>query len=1115
MVLLYLLNLDHNINRMKKHLSYLLVPALICAGAAFPSSEISARQLEGFAYGTQDSPDGTEWQDPLQLSLNKEQPHAWFFSFGDKESASKVLPQNSSLWMSLDGTWKFNWVGNPSERPVKFYENNYDTSTWDDIKVPSSWNIEGIGKDGSMKYGVPIYVNVGQIFYWEIRKDDWRNGVMRTPPADWTVYRDRNEVGSYKRTFTVPEEWDDKEIFINFDGVDSFFYLWINGQYVGFSKNSRNVASFNITSHLVKGENQVAVEVYRTSDGSMLEAQDMFRLPGIFRTVALEAKPKVCVRDLRITPSFTDESRKDGILAIELDAAGAPEGSTVSYTLYKNRLFSDELEGVVATFEEENLCARLVVKDVSPWSAEAPWRYTLVGELKDPSGKTLDIFSSNTGFRDVQISFCKAEDDEFGLQGTYFFVNGKTVKLKGVNRHESHPEVGHAVTPEMMQEDLFLMKRANINHVRNCHYPDAPLWYQLCDKYGIYLMDEANIESHHYHYGEASLSHPEEWKAAHVARMTEMMRQNYNHPSIIIWSMGNEAGPGQNFKATYDAAKQIDSIRPVQYERNNFISDLGCSQYPSIEWVRRAVKGEEVIKYPYHVNEYSHSMGNAMGNFEDYWAAFESSNFIMGGAIWDWVDQSMYYYTPDGTRFLAYGGDFDEKPNDGEFEMNGMLFGDREPKPQYYEVKKVHQYVRTSYNGGKVEVFNKNYFEKASYDLLWTLAAEGETIKSGKIEVREIDPRSACTYSVSLPSLPSGKECTILFEYALCNDFPWARKGFVVAQDQFIIQNGANSIDCFGSGGKIKIDGNIIKGKGFEAEFDFAKGTIGKLSYGKQVVIPEGCGPVLHPMRAFVNNDNWIYEKWFYNGLHNLEFNASEPVIEKSASSIKIIQNVTAQAPNAYAVKGGWSSGRTSLESIPEGHDVIMFTMEQSWTFFSDGHIQFTSDITSDNPDLVLPRLGYRMKLSKEFDNLQYYGRGPWENYIDRCAGSMLGIWGGKVAGQVTHYTRPQEMGNHEGVRWLSLTSSDGKGLKICAEQNSCCEDGTPSVSMSALPYSAMDLVYSPHQYELPQSEYIWLQIDAKVTGLGGNSCGQGGPLSEDQTFANGVRLGFSISYVN
>lgn len=1091
----------------------------ILALAAALCIPVNAQQLTGFRYGDETAPKGTEWEDPEQLSLNKEQPHAWFFSFNDVNSARKVLPETSKLWKSLDGTWKFNWVGNPEERPVDFYKPDYDVTAWDDIAVPSSWNVVGIQKNGDLKYGTPVYVNTREIFYYRREPGDWKKGVMRTPPTDqWTVYYNRNEVGSYRRDFTVPAEWNGKEIFLNFDGVDSFFYLWINGQYVGFSKNSRNTAQFNISKYLQKGNNTLAVEVYRTSDGSMLEAQDMFRLPGIFRTVALEAKPKVHARDVKVTPSFTDETRTSGKLNVSLEMCG--EASKVKYSLYEADLYSDATKLVKTYDNMDPACAELVLDGAKPWSAEAPHRYVLVGELKDAKGKVVDVFSTYTGFRDICIKDVDADDDEFGIAGRYFFVNGKTVKLKGVNRHESHPEVGHAVTRAMMENDVFMMKRANINHVRDCHYPDDPYWYYLCDKYGIYLMDEANIESHEYGYGEATLSRPKEWKAAHVARMMEMVKSNYNHPSIIIWSMGNEAGPGQNFQATYNAAKAFDQSRPVQYERNNHISDIGCSQYPSIAWVRENVQGFGNIKYPYHINEYAHSMGNALGNFVDYWDAMESSNCFMGGAIWDWVDQSLYYYTQDGTKYLAYGGDFKDFPNDGQFEMNGIIFGDREPKPQYYEVKKVHQYVKSTAGDlaqGCINVFNKNYFEPAEYDIHWSVIADGDVIEEGHTLSGSIKPRS--TESVRIPAhiaaLPAGKECFLNLDYNLLSDLPWAEKGYTVAQDQFGLQFGKPHTHE-AVAGKLKQKKNTIKGEGFEVTFDYAQGTIEKLIYGGKTIISEGNGPKLNTVRAFVNNDNWEYEDWFKNGLHNLQHEALEPVVTEKDGTIVLEFDVISSAPCASKIIGGTSSGHNRIEDIEDPADefeTVTFTAHHTWTVWANGTIEFESEIDSDKPELILARLGYEMQIDKAFQNFQYYGRGPVENYNDRCANALIGKYSSTVKEQVTNYTKPQDMSNHEEVRWAQLTDASGAGALFTAVRNSLGNE-VPSMSVAAIPYSSLDLIMAPHQFELPEAGDTYLNLCAKVTGLGGNSCGQGGPLEKDRALAGPAVFSFTISPV-
>ncbi len=489
---------------------------------------------------------------------------------------------------------------------------------------------------------MPIYCNQPVIFKHTKVVGDWKGGVMREPNKDWTTYKYRNEVGSYRRTFRIPEDWREREVYINFDGVNSFFYLWINGKYVGFSKNSRNTASFNISDYLVKGENMVAVEVYRNSDGSFLEAQDMYRLPGIFRDTYLTSTSKVELRDMKINTDLTA-----GGASVEVNAmlrnlgAKAVKGYSLTYSVYQNKLYSDEIVGQVGkpvvseTFvldkdASRNVSTRFEIAGARLWSAEEPNRYTLVAELKDKKGKTIDIVSSYFGICKVEIRDTEAKDDEFGLKGRYFYVNNKPVKLKGVNRQEINPNSGNSITHEQMEEEIMIMKRGNINHVRNSHYSCDPYWYYLCDKYGIYLEDEANLESHEYYYGKESLSHVPEFEDAHVARVMELVHAHVNHPSIVIWSLGNEAGPGKNFVAAYNAIKAYDVSRPVQYERNNDIVDMGSNQYPPIPWTREAVKGTFNIKYPFHISEYAHSMGNAGGNLEDYWEAIESTNFFCG-----------------------------------------------------------------------------------------------------------------------------------------------------------------------------------------------------------------------------------------------------------------------------------------------------------------------------------------------------------------------------------------------------------------------------------------------------------------------------------------------------
>ena len=1124
----------------------LLLTGLICSSAWADGT------LGGYFYNQQAAPTGWEWQSPDSVAVNKQQPHAWFFSFRNVEEARKVLPENSSYWKSLDGLWKFHWAPNPDKRPKDFYRTDYDVSQWDDIKVPMNWNLAGLQKDGNNKYGDPLYSNQRVIFQhsWQ-PMNDWKGGVMRTPPANWMTYRNRNEVGSYRRTFSVPADWKGQQIYLNFDGVDSFFYLYINGKYVGFSKNSRNLAEFDITPYLNKEgeENTVAVEVYRHSDGSFLESQDMFRLPGIFRTVALVAKPQVQVRDIKAIPDL-DETYSHATLHISAQLQNlskkAIKGYTLQYSLYANRLYSDDndlMEGVTASTPlvgKLNSKGEIVLETtldaankVKLWSAEAPYRYTLVGELKDAKGRTVQTFSTIVGFRKVEIKETPAEKDEFGLAGRYYYLNGQPIKLKGVNRHENNTLLGHTATREQMENEIFLMKRGNINHVRNCHYPDAPYWYYLCDKYGIYLEDEANLESHEYYYGKQSLSHVPEFRNAHIARNMEMVHATVNHPSVVIWSLGNEAGPGKTFVDCYNAIKAYDTSRPVQYERNNDIVDMGSNQYPSIAWVQGAVQGKYKLKYPFHISEYAHSMGNACGNLIDYWDAIESTNFFMGGAIWDWVDQALNKQDPvTGQPYWAYGGDFgkDNKPNDGMFCMNGILRPDFSPKAQYYEVKKVYQNVgvkAVDMKQGQIEIFNKNYFEPLkNYQIVWSLYKDGVCIsKNQPLQGAKniVGPREKGFYTLpyDYASLDPKSEYFVTVQFLLGKDMPWAAKGYPQMEEQLRVKGAdvaAPSIATVAKNGKamkLSVDKAAkranINGGNFQVAFDLNTGAIYSLKYGSQDIIKDGNGPKLDAYRAPTDNDAGIgyHNAWFKNGLYDLQH-----VVKN--------WNYTAKKDGTYQLdftvesqgKEGCDVNYSNRDRDPEScynfeknkHALtdtdLKFTSRQIYTIYKDGSIEMQSAIGANRSKVILPRIGYSMVLPGELNQYDYYGRGPVNNYNDRKSSQFIGWYHSPVAEQGIMLPKPQAQGNREEVRWCAVTNDSQQGVVFISDS---------TMSASALPWSQQELTLAAHPYQLPKSSGTHLHLDAKVTGLGGASCGQGGPLTPDQVRSTPTTFGFII----
>ncbi len=1118
--------------------------------AALMASPMMAqdKQLGGFFYGNMAQPTGWEWQSPDSLAYNKQQPHAWFFSFGNVEEARRVLPEHSSLWCSLDGEWLFRWAKNPDERPREFFRTDYDASAWDHVQVPMNWNTAGMTNDGTFRYGYPIYTNQRVIFKHNVEPGDWRGGVMRTPRETWMTYTNRNEVGCYRRSFDVPEEWQDKQIYINFDGVDSFFYIYINGKYVGFSKNSRNLAQFDITPYLnKKGDNCVAVEVYRNSDASLLEDQDMFRLPGIFRSVSLTAKPRVQVRDLKAIPDF-DESYTSAKLHISAEVsnltAKTVKDYTIDYKLYENRLYSDDntlVADASATAMVRNIGKRgKAVADITlnagnnikPWSAEAPHRYTLVGELKDRRGMVVETFSTIVGFRKIEIKETPAEMDEFGLAGRYYYLNGQPIKMKGVNRHENNPETGHCISREQMEHEVMLMKRANINHVRGCHYPDAPYWYYLCDKYGIYLEDEANIESHEYYYGEASLSHVPEFRNAHVARNMEMVHATVNHPSVVIWSLGNEAGPGDTFKDCYAAIKQYDESRPVQYERNNSIVDIGSNQYPSIAWVEDAVKGKSDIKYPFHISEYAHSMGNATGNLIDYWNAMESTNFFIGGAIWDWVDQAINNIDhKTGKRYWGYGGDFgiDNKPNDGMFCMNGIMRPDLSPKAQYYEVKKVYQNVGVrgvDMKRGRIEIFNKNYFEPLrGYQIVWSLWKDGECVDSmrqltGAKNIVGPRERQEYTLNYDYANLDPQSEYFVKIQFLQAKDMPWAEKGYAQMEEQLLVKtadaNAKSLKDVANKGGNIYYvqDAKQIKVRGdrFNATFDLSTGSISSLAYNGNEVFEENGGPMLDAFRAPTDNDAGIGypDKWFEYGLFDMEHHVVDnPSVERHKDgTVEIRMTVESQGKEGckqtYGNRDRDPQSAYSFDTDRKrlGKDDLKFTTKLTYTIYKDGTIQLQSDISANRADVVLPRIGYVMRLPKTFATFDYYGRGPVNNYADRKTGQFIEHHRGTVGEQDIMLPKPQSMGNREDVRWCALSDNGGQAVTFVADS---------IMSVSALPWSAQQLTVAAHAHELPEPDATYLHLDAKVTGLGGASCGQGGPLEADRVMSKEHKFSFMI----
>ena len=655
--------------------------------------------------------------------------------------------------------------------------------------------------------------------------------------------------------------------------------------------------------------------------------------------------------------------------------------------------------------------------------------------------------------------------------------------------------------------------------MRLSHYSNDPYWYYLADKYGLYLEDEANVESHEYYYGKESLSHPQEWKAAHVARVMEAVRAHVNHPSIVIWSLGNEAGPGQNFVAAYNAIKAFDTSRPVQYERNNDIVDMGSNQYPSVAWVQQVAKGKSNVKYPYHISEYAHSMGNSLGNLVDYWEAMECTNYFCGAAIWDWVDQAIDTYTKDGTKYMGYGGDHGDWPNDGMFCMNGIMLPDLTPKPQYFEVKKVYQNVGVTLkdvkevNGNKVvsfKIFNKNYFEPITtdtYDIVAYVVWEGNKEEEIPIRLHEdILPRKE-TYCVCPLNRDGEGEFFLNVEFRLKKDMPWANKGYVQMSEQLLLANNPiNYNEGYVRGTTQLKEENgktVVSGKDFSVAFDNQSGSLCDMQYKGRTILKNS--PLqLSAFRAPVDNDNWARNQWFQQGLYDLQHKVvGKPIVEQAEDGVVyIIYNVISQARGKGGVKYREGKAGQPYESVADisslgetEEGVVSFTTTLAYSIYPDGMVDLASSIVTSNPDLALPRLGYEVKLPSQYDQYTYYGRGPLNNYNDRKTGSFVGLYRSTVQDQFVNFPKPQSMGNREDVRWCALTDKNGDGLVFASELG--------TISTSALPWSALQMTLAQHPHELPESDGTYLHLDCKVNGLGGNSCGQGGPLKPDRVLGS------------
>lgn len=1000
------------------------------------------------------------------LRVGAEPPHATLMPYATREQALAGKRRASPFARDLNGRWKFHWVGNPSERPVNFYQPEFDVSGWKEIPVPSNWQMHG--------YDTPIYSNQRYTF-----QRDWPR-VMGEPPADWPAFKERNPVGSYRREFVVPTDWAGQRVFITFDGVDSAFFLWVNSQRVGFSTDSRIPAEFDLTK-FVKPPGQtnvLAVEVWRYSAGSYLECQDMWRLSGIFRNVTLWAAPAVHIRDFSVKTDL-DAGYKDATLEVVVKVKNLTDqlqpSQFVSLNLYPPAGNTNPpisaTKGVerLEPGEEKEVTLKLNVPNPAKWTAETPSLHPTTLVLTPNVGAPSEV-SRASEFLSTRVGFRKLE-----IKDAVFMINGVPVKLKGANRHENWPDTGHYVSEERMIRDLKLLKQMNANHVRTCHYPDDPRWYELCDEYGIYLVAEANIESHGYGYGRDSLSHPKAWEAAHVARNVANVEHFKNHPSVVIWSLGNEAGPGENFHAALRAIKALDPSRPTHYERFGTGPDNPCdidsTMYAGPDWV--ASIGKSTRKKPMYLCEYAHAMNNSMGSICDYNDVFDRYPNLMGGAIWEWQDQAIWNTRNPAQPFLAYGGDFGDQPNDGVFILKGVVSAERNVNPKYPEAKKAYQWVSFEAEdlaAGKIRVKNRYAFTNLKkFQPSWTLLEDGLQVAKADVDRLDLAPGKSATLTLPLRekfTLQPGREYLLTVFCALLKDEVWGPSGHVVASEQFQLPKLPANADLPSTEvAPVKLENSasqvVASGRGFRLTLDKASGVITDWQALGSSLLQPGGGPRLYAYRApHLNDDHWASGGWKSRGLDQLRFEVAR--VEASQTPQGAVQL------------------RVAGQSV--GKNGFAFAQTTTYSIFSDGTVALDMSVLPQSKQrVVLPRLGVRLMLDPKWAEVTYYGRGPLENYPDRKRGSDLGTYLATTRELFTPYVATMECGNHEDTRWLALTA-DGPSWLLTAD------GGT--MSFSALPYTDEELQSVKHPHELPVSTATVLCLSAKTLGVGSAGCG-------------------------
>ncbi len=989
------------------------------------------------------------WENQDMIGENKEYTHATYIPYPNKADlmADKEFfdqpwhDSKSSYFQSLNGKWKFNWVKQPDLRPTEFYKENFDVSSWDEIDVPSNWEMKG--------YGTPLYVNVDQPF-------------KKQPPfiRAWSLDPswDANPVGSYRRNFDIPANWNGKEIFVNFGGIYSAAFVWVNGQYVGYTQGANNNHEFDITPYAKVGQNSISVQVIKWSDGSYLECQDMFRMGGIYRDVYLFATPKTFIKDHEITSELNAPTYQSGEISVELNIENR-DNTTRSCNVKAELLGLDgQLIKTIGTSNVQNITAGSSKKvnfstqlsNLTLWSAERPNLYTVLFTLKNSNGEVTEVFATKYGFRKIEI------------KNKLVYINGKRVLFKGVNRHDSHPEYGRAITTDIMLKDILMFKQNNINTVRTSHYPNNQKMYAMYDYYGIYVMNEADLECH----ATKHLSRDATWIKAFVDRAVRMVERDKNHPSVTFWSMGNEcsdgyANPGTNFQNVREAIRNIDTSRPIHYEGSWEYADMDSKMYPGLNWIVQ--QDNSWSDRPLFLCEFAHAMGNALGNFQEYWDILENGKRTIGGCVWDWVDQAIYdpKKLKQGVKEeYSTGYDFGG-PNQGNFCSNGIVLPDRSYTAKLNEVKKVYQYVEfKNFDVATKELtfLNKYDFENLErMQLKWELLENGKLVEEGVVE--DITTNSDATRKVSIPfekTVSDAKEYHLNVFIVLKEATTWAESNHIVALDQFQVNDRPTlqSIDVSEVDAQItsnRVGKNLtISGVNFEVKFDTETGVITHLKYDNQEMIH--------------NKDGF-----YFDGYRWIENDSKEPTTSYSYLN---------KPQFTYTVSSDKKS--VTVETSREASWQCKYDM--TYTIYVNGVIDVQTNFTPQNSYGELGRMGLALSLSNKLENVKYWGRGPYENYNDRKTGSLVGVYETTVTDLYQKQVRPQSNGNREDFRYIELTDNDGKGVRIETGESAC---------FTALHYSDRDLASVKHLFDLStiKRDEVILHLDKVQRGVGNGSC--------------------------